>query len=119
MSRSKLGVVVAVGLAVALTLAFFLSPEASSQPDGLNKVAIDEGFADQEEAHDLEDSPLAGYGVDGIDDDRLSTGLSGVIGVTVTFAVGAALLLLLRLARRPRQPDPADPGSTSSTSASA
>jgi hypothetical protein len=101
-----LGAFVGLGLAVALALAFFVSPEASSEPDGLNKVAIEEGFADQETAHATGDSPLAGYGVEGIDDDRRSTGLAGVIGVGVTFAVvGGAVLGMRRLARR-RSPGP-------------
>jgi PDGLE domain len=102
MSKMKLAVFVALGLAVALVLAFFVSPQASSEPDGLNKVAIDEGFAEDEEAHSLEDGPLAGYGVEGVDDEGLSTGLAGVIGVTVTFAIAVAGLLLLRIGRQRR-----------------
>lgn len=98
----RFGAVIAVGLAVALALAFFVSPQASSEPDGLNRVALDEGFADDEEAHQLEDSPLADYGVEGIDDGRLSTGVSGVIGVAVTFAVGTGLLFAARRFRRQR-----------------
>ena len=99
MSRGRLALFVASGLAVALALAFFLSPRASRQPDGLNRVAIDQGFSGEETGHRAEDSPLAGYGVDGVDDDRLSTGVSGVIGVTVTFAVAGGLFLVLRRRR--------------------
>lgn len=100
MTRLRVGVVVAVGVVVSLALAFFVSPEADSQPDGLNRVAMDAGFADQEEAHRLEDGPLAGYGVEGVDDDRLGTGLAAVAGVAVTFAAGAGLLLVVRRLRR-------------------
>ena len=99
-ARVKLGVFVAGGLLVALLLAFFVSPAASSKPDGLEKVAIDQGFADQEEAHGLAGAPTAGYAVEGVDDDRLSTGLAGLIGVTVTFAIGAGLFLLVQRAGR-------------------
>ena len=99
MGRTRLAVFVGAGLLVALALAFFVSPEASSKPDGLNKVAIDEGFAEQEQAHDLEDSPLAGYGVEGVDDDRLGTGLSGVLGVGATFALAGGLFLVIRRLR--------------------
>jgi cobalt/nickel transport system permease protein len=99
MTRRRLALFVAAGLAVALALAFFLGPEASSQPDGLNRVAIDQGFADEEAGHRLEDSPLAGYQVKGVDDDRLSTGLAGAIGVTVTFALAGGLFLVLRRRR--------------------
>ena len=85
---------------MALVLAFFVSPSASGEPDGLNKVAIDEGFADAENDHALDDAPTAGYEVRGVDDDRLSTGLAGVIGVAVTFAVAAGVMLMVRRTRR-------------------
>jgi hypothetical protein len=99
MAHRRLALFVAAGLAVALAVAFFLSPEASRQPDGLNRVAIDQGFAGEEAGHRLEASPLAGYQVKGVGDDRLSTGLAGVIGVTVTFAVAGGLFLVLRRRR--------------------
>lgn len=110
--RVRLGVFVAAGLVVAVALAFLLAPEASSEPDGLEKVAIDEGFVDGATDHDLADSPTADYGVRGVDDTRLSTGLAGVIGIGVTFLVAGGLLLLVRRTRRadpdpPAVPDPA------------
>jgi PDGLE domain len=107
--RTKLTAFVVAGLAVALALAFFVSPQASGDPDGLERVAIDEGFADEATAHDLADSPLADYGVEGVDDERISTGLSGIIGVAVTFAVAGGALLLYRQARRRRAPEPVAP----------
>ncbi len=88
------------GLVVALALAFFVSPSASGDPDGLSKVAIDKGFADTETDHALRDAPTAGYDVRGDDDDRLSTGMAGVIGVAVTFSVAGGVMLLVRRARR-------------------
>jgi hypothetical protein len=100
--RLKLSLFVGAGLAVALLLAFLVSPEASSKPDGLNKVAIDQGFADQEQNHSLQDGPLAGYGVKGVDDERMSTGLAGIIGVATTFALGLGFFALVR-ARGPRR----------------
>jgi hypothetical protein len=102
--RARLGFAafIVAGLVVALALAFLVSPEASSAPDGLNKVALDKGFAEAEDAHALEDLPTAGYEVRGIDNDRLGTGVAGVVGVAVTFAVGAGLALLVgRKSRRP------------------
>ena len=68
-------------LGVALLLAFFVSPEASSSPDGLEKVATDKGFIDTGTDHALADLPTADYGVEGVDNERLSTGLAGIIGV--------------------------------------
>jgi cobalt/nickel transport protein len=94
--RLGLGAFIVAGLGVALALAFFVSPQASGEPDGLNKVAIDKGFAETEEAHALDDTPTAGYEVRGVDDDRLSTGLAGIIGVAITFTVAGGLLLVVR-----------------------
>jgi PDGLE domain len=88
------------GLVVALALAGIVSSFASSSPDGLNKVAGDQGFADTEQDHPLGDSPLEGYGVQGVENDRLSTGLAGVIGVVLTFLVGLGLFALVRRRRR-------------------
>lgn len=100
----RLGVFILAGLLVALALAFFVSPEASSSPDGLEKVAIDQGFAETAEDHDLADGPLADYGVEGVDSERLGTGLAGIVGVLVTFVVMGGLLLLVRLVARRRGP---------------
>lgn len=99
-ARFGFGAFVVSGLIVALALAFFVSPSASSEPDGLNKVAIDQGFADTETDHALDDTPTAGYEVRGVGDDRLSTGLAGVVGVAVTFVVAGGVLLMLRRTRR-------------------
>src|SRR3546814_4253661 len=55
------------GLVVTLLLAAGVSQLASSEPDGLERVAEDEGFSDAAEEHDLAGSPLADYGVEGVD----------------------------------------------------
>jgi hypothetical protein len=86
------------GLAIVAALAFFLAPRASGEPDGLNKVALDEGFAETETDHALADTPTAGYELGGVDDSGLSTGLAGLIGVAITFAAAGALLLAVRYA---------------------
>ncbi len=103
----RLGVFVAVGLAVAVALAFLVAPEASSKPDGLEKVAIDEGFIDGARDHDLAGSPTADYGVEGVDDARLSTGLAGALGIAVTFGGTGGLFWLVRRARRDPAPSEA------------
>jgi 2-hydroxychromene-2-carboxylate isomerase len=98
---------VGLGLAVALLLAFFVSPFASSQPDGLEKVAGDQGFLATADDSALAGSPLADYATQGVDDERLSTGVAGIIGVTVTFAVGSGLFLgMKQLGRRDARPAP-------------
>lgn len=88
------------GLAVALLLAFFVGPQASSNPDGLERVATDKGFIDSAEDSAVADSPLADYALDGVDDEGLSTGLAGIVGVAVTFVVGCGLFFVMRMARR-------------------
>jgi cobalt/nickel transport system permease protein len=100
------------GLLVGLGLALFASPFASSQPDGLEKVAAEEGFGDAGENHDLADGPLSDYGVEGVDDARVGTAMAGVIGMLVTFGVGLALFGLVRT-RRGRPGTPAAPQASS------
>lgn len=99
---------VVAGLVVAAALAFFVSPHASSAPDGLDKVAIDQGFDRAEQPHALADVPTAGYDVTGVRDERISTGLAGLIGVGVTFAVSVSLVAVLRRARRGTDGDRGD-----------
>ena len=73
-----------------------MSPFASSSPDGLEKVAADKAIDRDALDHALADGPLADYSVQGVDDGRLGTGLAGVVGVAVTFAVGGCLFVVLR-----------------------
>lgn len=99
MRSSNLRLFIAGGLLVAIGLAMLVSGFASGSPDGLNKVAEDHGFAANARQHLFENGPLAGYAVKGVNGDRLSTGISGLIGVLVTFGVGLALFALLRAMR--------------------
>jgi hypothetical protein len=98
--RIGLGAFVGVGLAVALALAFLVGPEASNEPDGLERVAIDQGFADRADAHALADGLTAGYALDGVDDARLSTGLAGLLGVAATFVLAGGLFVVVRRTSR-------------------
>lgn len=87
------------GLLVALVLAGLVSFYASGSPDGLEKVAADKGFDAGAQDHAVADGPLADYGVSGVEDARLSGGLSGVVGVGVVLLVGGGLFWFVR--RRP------------------
>jgi hypothetical protein len=92
-------------LLVALVLAGVVSHYASSSPDGLNRVAEDQGFADTAEAGP--DRPLAGYSTSDVDDDRLSGGVAGVVGVLVVLVLAGGLTLVVR--RRGGSEDPHGP----------
>jgi cobalt/nickel transport system permease protein len=87
------------GLIAALVLVFVLAPIASSEPDGLEKVALDAGFSESATDHPI-GGPLADYGVSGVQSERAGTVIAGTIGVVATFAVGLGIASLLRR-RRP------------------
>jgi cobalt/nickel transport system permease protein len=82
----------AVGVVVvALVLAAFASPFASTAPDGLDKVAVDKGFDRHAEESVVAGSPLAGYAVDDVQNEKVSKGLSGLAGVMITLLIAGAL----------------------------
>lgn len=96
------------GLLVAFALAGVVSGFASPDPDGLDSVsregctfnADDEitggsCMAQAAEEHEV-GGPLADYGIAGFDNEFLSTGLSGIAGVVITFAIGGGLFWVMR-----------------------
>ncbi|MEO3824626.1 PDGLE domain-containing protein [Actinomadura sp. B10D3] len=83
-------------LLVSLVLAGVVSYYASAAPDGLEKVAEDKGISAKEKDHTFKDSPLGDYGVKGVDDARLSGGLSGLVGVGAVLLVGGGLFWAVR-----------------------
>ncbi|MFF0445639.1 energy-coupling factor ABC transporter permease [Streptomyces sp. NPDC004609] len=101
------------GLVTALVLAGFVSFYASASPDGLEKVAADQGIDRKVREHAAADSPLADYGIEDVTDARISGGLAGVIGVAATVAVGSGVFYAVVRRRRtdrgadesPRVPD--------------
>ena len=105
MSRRSLRAFIALGLALAVGLAFGLSPHASSSPDGLNRVAGDEGFGDSATVQSLQDdSPVPGYAFPGIHKEKLARGVAGFVGTLGVFAIACGIALVLR--RRPASAPP-------------
>ena len=93
------------GLILALTVAV-LSPLASPRPDGLERVAEEQGFIDR-----AKDSPvriITGYLFPGIQDERLATILAGLLGTIVVFgfAYGVAWIARRRRSRSHDRPAP-------------
>ncbi len=87
---------IVVGFAESLALAGGVSYYASSHPDGFEKSAGEIGFLDTAKESPLKDSPLAEYGVAGVENERLSGGLAGVIGVASTAAISFGIFYGLR-----------------------
>jgi ABC-type Fe3+ transport system permease subunit len=75
----------AVGLVIAAALVVILAPLASSDPDGLERVATDAGFI--ERAQNFFSGLLSGYKIPGIDDPVVSTILSGLLGIAIVVAL--------------------------------
>ena len=91
----------AAGILVSIFLAGVVSFYASSDPDGLEKVAEDIGFIETAKDHTYADGVLADYGVKGIENERASVGVAGVIGVIGTAVVAG--LLFTFIARKPNK----------------
>ncbi len=99
-SQSRNRAFVITGLGIALLIAVFLSPFASSDPDGLDRVSQDQGF-DESAAEDPPANRLPFYSVfeeyalRGVPE-TLATPLAGLIGTLVSFGLawGAGKLLV-------------------------
>ena len=92
------------GLALSLFVAGFLSFYASSSPDGLERVADDTGFAGTAADSANAALPTADYGIAGVNDAHLSTGLAGILGVIAVAVIVFGLFLLFARRRKPVAP---------------
>ena len=92
---------VIVGVAVALLLAGVVSFYASSNPDGLEYVAEQTGFLDTAEENPVADGPLADYRAEGVQNERLSGGLAGVVGALVVLLLAGGLAFGVRRSTNP------------------
>jgi hypothetical protein len=98
MKKGWIAVLVAgIGIAIAITL---FSPWASSHPDGLERVAEDEQFLD--EGEDAPYEVIPDYTFPGVEDERLATVLSGIIGVVIVAGIALVVGLVLRIVARNR-----------------
>jgi cobalt/nickel transport system permease protein len=89
-----------MGLLIALALAL-LSPLASSSPDGLERVAEDQGFIDAAQGPSYE--IIADYLFPGVKNEAAATILAGLVGTVVVFGIAYALAYLVANLRRARQ----------------
>ncbi len=89
-------------LLVTGVVAMVVSQFAADAPDGLERVAIDEGFAGSATDHALSSAWFADYATAGVDNAALSLAIAGLAGASITLAVGYGLLASTR-----RRPGPA------------
>lgn len=80
-------------LLAALIIAAVLAPLASRNPDGLDRVAQDQGFAGR--AKTVLRGPFPEYAVAGIKHSGVSTAVAGVGGTLLTLALGLGVATLI------------------------
>ena len=87
-------------LMIVLAILVALAPFASASPDGLEKVAEQQGFADRGRLAPVQESaPAPDYAFPSVADARLATALAGLAGALGVFALGAGVAFVVR---RPR-----------------
>ncbi|MDA8234405.1 MAG: PDGLE domain-containing protein [Clostridia bacterium] len=79
------------GLGIALLVAALFSPLASSNPDGLERVAEDQGFLHEGEGKPVINSPIPDYMIPGIKNESLATAAAGIAGTALTFGIMCGL----------------------------
>jgi uncharacterized protein YneF (UPF0154 family) len=85
-----------VAVVVVLGTGIVLSQFASSQPDGLEYVAGQQGFDDTAQSHTLDDAPLADYGANLDQDPSINTAVAALIGIAVTAVLAVGLFWIAR-----------------------
>ena len=103
------GETVVFGLMISLGLGMFISPIASTWPDGLEKVAAALGFLGRAVKMPLIPAPIPDYALPGIASPAWATAVAGGIGTTVVFLVVLAIARLVV----PRRRGDAGPASSS------
>jgi hypothetical protein len=87
------------GLAIAALVVIVLAPLASTDPDGLERVAEDQGWI--ETALDPVFSLIPDYSIPGLDGEA-STIVAGLVGIVIVFVLMIGLGRLLRRRREAR-----------------
>lgn len=92
--RSRVGarVFVLAALLVTVLVAAVGSQFAGTAPDGLERVAADQGLVGSAVRGFVDDGVFAGYATAGIDNARLSLAVAGLTGVMLTLLVGYGLI---------------------------
>jgi cobalt/nickel transport protein len=89
---TKNRIFILTGLAISLGIATLLSPFASQNPDGLDRVAEDLQFTDKATEEPLtQNLPpaqiFAEYSVKAVENEKVSTAVAGLTGTLVVFGL--------------------------------
>jgi cobalt/nickel transport protein len=88
---------VLVGLGISLLAVLFLSPLASTYPDGLEKAAQVHGFAQKGEAFKVWTfAPFPDYALPWVKNERVSAAISGIAGTLAIFFLSWGIARLLK-----------------------
>lgn len=101
--------VLGLGLVLAVALAVFVAPFASSSPDGLERVAIDHNFTDKAQETSWKLALAPDYVMPGASSEGSATALSGLVGTLLVFAVAVLLMRLVRWRNSPTSKPTSDP----------
>ena len=99
-SRTRLGLLLG-GVGIAMLVVMF-SPLASGDPDGLERVAEDQGFIDT--AEDAPYNVIPDYAFPGVENEAVATILAGLVGVVIVVAIVLLAGAWLGRERRGREP---------------
>jgi len=88
--------IVQVGLVASIFVAAIVSFYASGHPDGLEFVAEQVGFLNTAKDSALATSPFADYAFVGIENERISVAIAGILGVLLTAAISFGLFTFLK-----------------------
>lgn len=94
-SRRFVATLLIVGMLGSALVAGLAGLFASQEPDGLQRVAQEQGFASSEQPSATSDGLLAGYDVDGVENEGLSTSISSAAGLGLTLVLGLGLFWFL------------------------
>ena len=101
MSEKKTTTFVMVGIIAALVIAVFISPFASSFPDGLEKVAESFGFLEKAQ-NAVTDKVflIPDYTFGAVDNPLWQGALAGLFGVLIVLAIFGIIFLIYKAATR-------------------
>jgi cobalt/nickel transport protein len=95
--KSHLDGFILIALGISLLLALFLSPYASTSPNGLEKVAEEKGFSEKGKGSIFwRHAPLSDYTFPWIKNEKVSTALSGLIGTLAIFFIALGIGRLIK-----------------------